>query len=359
MASRLRGCAKIFASWSYDQVSNGVVAERLCTGLQLREEWFESTPRLQPKVAVSTPATTPGTVMSQKTEQSVLAPELLDEAIRALSTAGVDTPHADATTLWHHAMDTYSEANPAAIKACFMSLIRQREDRVPISYLTGSATLMGLPFHVGPGVFVPRTESEPYLEAALAAITNHKAPRVLDLFAGSAALGLTIAHRRPDVELTAFELSDTALVYAEANRRRRLAAGDPPITLIQTDICALDAFARFRGQCDLVLANPPYVPIGREIRPEFARYQPCDAIYSGDDGLSAARAAAAVAAWSLRPGGHYFTEHSDDQSEAIATLLSNENWFDLVHCMHDHCGLPRWSHAVRSAVPMDALKVSL
>jgi release factor glutamine methyltransferase len=294
--------------------------------------------------------------MSQSAAQSVTDAILVDQAILLLKAAGVEAPRTDAETLWHFAQVTYGTAKAAIFETCFRSLVQQRADRVPIGYLTGSATLLGLSFHVGPGVFVPRTESESFLEAALSAIADSIRPRVLDLFTGSAALGLSVAHRRKDAEVTAFELSDTALIYAESNLRARLAAGDPPITLIQTDICALEAFAEFRGNCDLVLANPPYVPNGLEIRPEFARHQPHQAIYSGDDGLCAARAAAAVSAWSLRPGGHYFTEHSDDQASVIATLLRRNGWFDAVSCAHDHRGLPRWSRAVRTSVPMPTLE---
>lgn len=278
-------------------------------------------------------------------------PESVAKAVICLSRAGISDPKDETLRLWSYVERTYSDATPAQRTTCFEGLIRQRASRVPLGYLLRSATLMGLSFDVGPGVFVPRPESEPYLSAALHSIAEVPRPSVFDLFSGCAALALIIANRRPDAKVTAVERGDDAMLYAEANARARLCAGDRPIALRQADVADDKVFAPFSGSVDLVTANPPYVPIDRTLRPEYERFQPSSAIFSGADGLDAARASAQAAAITLRPGGQYFVEHSDDQEDAVRTLLLSGGRFESVSCYRDHRGLPRWSRARRTGGP--------
>ncbi|MFZ5962426.1 N5-glutamine methyltransferase family protein [Thalassococcus sp. BH17M4-6] len=282
-----------------------------------------------------------------------LAPHLSEtaamaKAVRLLTDAGVTDPVADAAAILDYADTAFADAPPEVFDRCLASLLDQRARRVPLGYLTGSARVLGLEFAAGPGAFVPRRESEDYVRRALDSIRPVAAPRVLDLFSGVGALALIVAHHRPDAAVTAVELSDDALVYAETNRRRRALAGDPPIDLVQADIFDDGWYADLVQSCDLVMANPPYVPLAKIIRPEFARYQPREAIYSGEDGLDAMRAATVVAASTLKPGGWYFVEHGEEQADSVDGVLTGAGLFEAVRCNRDAYGLPRWSFAART-----------
>ena len=272
----------------------------------------------------------------------------MKNAVHLLSEADVTDPEADAAAILAYAATAFSGAPRPVYDRCLASLLHQRARRVPLGYLTRTATVLGIEFDAGPGAFVPRKESEAYVLRALDSIKSVPAPKVLDLFSGVGALALIVAHRRPDAAVTAVELSDDALVYAEENQRRRALAGDCEISLIQADICDTDWCSGLAGQYDLVMANPPYVPLSKEIRPEFARYQPREAIFSGTDGLDAMRAATVVSASVLKPGGWYFLEHGEEQADLVASALTEFGLFDHVHCHRDLYDLPRWTCAVRT-----------
>ena len=267
-------------------------------------------------------------------------------ATATLSAAGVASPEYDAAELLAHVLGTtrgaLATAGPLtpAQQAAFEELVARRARREPLQHLTGTAAFRYVELAVGPGVFVPRPETEVLagwgVHAAAAVLAEGRVPVVVDLCTGSGAIALAVATEVPDAEVHAVELSEDAYAWATRNL-----AGSG-VDLRQGDMA--EAFPDLDGGVDVVLCNPPYIPLEayESVAPEARDHDPSLALWSGDDGLTAMRVLERVAARLLRPGGVVGAEHADVQGEsAPAVFRAAERWVD-VRDHRDLAGRPRY-----------------
>jgi release factor glutamine methyltransferase len=276
-------------------------------------------------------------------------------AAERLAAAGVASPRHDAEVLAAHVLGVprsrLALAGPLSEEqyARYTDLVDQRAARVPLQHLTGLAGFRLLEFAVGPGVFVPRPETEVLVGWALAALAGLPAPLVVDLCAGSGAIALALANElggRPHVH--AVERDPLALAWAQRNAEARTAAGDPPVTLHRGDVADPALLADLAGTVDLVAANPPYVPAGSLLEPEVAWHDPPAALWGGPDGLDPIRQIERAAARLLRPGGAVAVEHADTQGQAVPELFTRTvRWTDVTD-HPDLAGRPRLTTARRA-----------
>ncbi len=280
------------------------------------------------------------------------------EASARLEAAGIRSPETDAVELAAFALRTTAgdvrramvlRTTPdAGFAAAFEALISERLTRVPLQHLTGRAHFRRLTLAVGPGVFVPRPETEVSaglaIDAASAMGHGGDGVVVVDLCTGSGAIALAVKDELPAAAVLAVELSDLAHGWALANRDRL--GLDVDVRLGD----ATTAFDDLEGQVDVVVSNPPYIPVGAvPVDPEVRDHDPDLALYGGSaDGLAIPLAVAARAAVLLREGGVLVMEHADSQGDSLpAALRATGLWADVV----DHAdltGRPRATVAVRA-----------
>jgi release factor glutamine methyltransferase len=224
--------------------------------------------------------------------------------------------------------------------AAFQALIERRSAREPLQYLTGEAPFRHIVLAVGPGVFIPRPETELLVDAALPDLRTITRPRVVDLCSGSGALALAIADEVPSAEVYAVEQSPPALLYLRRN------AGDR-VTVVESDIADPALLASAAGTVDVVVCNPPYVPTAVLVSPEVLR-DPGKAVFSGAAGLDLMPIVIAAAARLLRTGGLVIIEHDDTQGESVPALLREDGrWVDVMDHL-DLTGRARFVTARRS-----------
>ncbi|GAA1308292.1 peptide chain release factor N(5)-glutamine methyltransferase [Saccharothrix xinjiangensis] len=274
------------------------------------------------------------------------------EAERMLAAAGVDSPRVDAELLAAHVLGVERSrlpliplVDPPVVDALHKVVLR-RVERIPLQHITGWAHLGGVDLDVGPGVFVPRPETELLLDWALSTVEPED-PLVVDLCTGSGALALAAAHHLPAARVHAVERDTTALSWARRNADARANAGDTPVTLHAGDVADPGLLSDLDGRVDLVLCNPPYVPESTEVPPEVADHDPRQAVFGGPDGLAVIRHVVTVAARLLRPGGHVAIEHDDTQGESVPALLSARRVLTDVADHRDLAGRPRFATARR------------
>jgi release factor glutamine methyltransferase len=273
---------------------------------------------------------------------------LLDEialATARLAEAGVDSPRADAEIIAAHVHNVKRgelHAVPdSEFDATFWADIGRRENREPLQHITGQAYFRYLELDVGPGVFVPRPETEVMTGWAIDRLRamNVAAPVVVDLGTGSGAIALSIAQEVPRATVHAVEGDPLARSWAERNVTKHvdgytagrvlLHAGDFTTPEPRAGLRELDQLA---GTVDLVVSNPPYIPLGSIVQPEVAEYDPPGALWSGVDGLDAMRAVERAARWLLRPGGLVAVEHSDKQGDPVFWIFAEEaGWRDTTN----------------------------
>ncbi|MEO7070173.1 MAG: peptide chain release factor N(5)-glutamine methyltransferase [Nostocoides sp.] len=281
-------------------------------------------------------------------------------ATARLREAGVPSPEIDALVLAAHAagldLPGVREAMVLDLPepAAYADLVAERAARVPLQHLTGRAGFRHVELRVGPGVFVPRPETEMVAGLAIAAsgggegtppsASDHLHPVVVDLCTGSGAIALAIKDELPGADVYAVELDPLAHGWAVANRD---ALG------LEVEIRLGDAtteFADLEGLVDVVVANPPYIPTGMvPVDPEVRDHDPEVALYGGSaDGLAIPLAVAARAAVLLKPGGVLVMEHADSQGETLpAALRHTGQWVD-VRDEPDLTGRPRATVARRA-----------
>ncbi|TDE15023.1 peptide chain release factor N(5)-glutamine methyltransferase [Jiangella asiatica] len=283
--------------------------------------------------------------------------EQLRAAADRLTTAEVPSPRHDAEVLAAHVLgvergELITQPEPdAEFTARFDELVRRRADRIPLQHLTGQAHFRHVTLRVGPGVFIPRPETEltagVAVDEARALVEAGRVPVVVDLFAGSGAIAVSVATEVRPSMVHAVEREDDAVTWL-----RRNAAGNSII--VHRDDVALVAqrsLSMLLGQVDIVTANPPYVPAAADIRdPEVAEHDPPAALWSGDDGLDAMRMLADVAARLLRPGGLLVAEHADMQGEAAPEVFRRHAAWTEVADHLDLAGRPRYVTARRAAL---------
>lgn len=272
----------------------------------------------------------------------------IDSATTLLADAGINSARYDAEelaaqlagtergrlSLIHSPDDTFFDRYHAAIA--------ERSRRVPLQHITGTAAFGPLTLFVGPGVFIPRPETEVMLEWAIAQ-SLPAAPVIVDVCTGSGALALALAQRWPSARVIGIDDSDAALQYA-----RRNSAGTT-VELVRADAGEPGLLAELDGQVDLVVANPPYVPDGVELEPEVAQHDPPRAVFGGPDGMTIINAVVGLASRWLRPGGWFAIEHDDSTSSPTSELISGTGLFDDVTARSDLTGRPRFVTAHRKA----------
>lgn len=219
--------------------------------------------------------------------------------------------------------------------AAFDALVAQRARRVPLQHLVGSTGFRYLDLRVGPGVFVPRPETELVAQAVL----DHLAPAggrpvVVDLCSGSGAIALSVAHELPGTTVHAVELDPAALSWA----RRNDPDGRVTWHLAPVEGC----LPELDGQVDVVASNPPYVPDGTPVDRETAEHDPVLAVFGGPDGLDVVRQVEAAARRLLRPGGLLVVEHDVTHGEAAPALLRAAGGWAEVADHEDLTGRPRF-----------------
>ncbi|MBO0854055.1 MAG: peptide chain release factor N(5)-glutamine methyltransferase [Nocardia sp.] len=278
----------------------------------------------------------------------------ITEAAAILAAAGVPSARTDAEYLAAHVLGVdrsrlvlLSEFTGDRFDR-FRALVARRAQRVPLQHLTGSATMGGLDLRVGPGVFLPRPETELLLEwglSRLAPAGEH--PIVVDLCSGSGALALSIAHARPGARVHAVEIDPAARQWTRRNADHRAAQGDTPITVHDGDVTDPAILIDLNGRVDLVVANPPYIPSGACLDPEVAEHDPHLALFGGPDGLSVITPMVTTIARLLRPGGAVAVEHDDSHGDRVADLFDAHGGFAEIAQHRDLAGRPRFVTADR------------
>jgi release factor glutamine methyltransferase len=271
----------------------------------------------------------------------------IDSATTLLADAGINSARFDAEELAAHLTGTERGRLPLidspddAFFDRYRAAVAARSHRVPLQHLTGTAAFGPLTLFVGPGVFIPRPETEALLEWATAQCLPG-APLIVDVCTGSGALALALAQRWPAARVLGIDDSDAALDYA-----RRNSAGTA-IELLHADATDLQLLAELDGQVDLLVANPPYVPEAVELEPEVSHYDPPHAVFAGPDGMAVIPAIIGLAGRWLRPGGFFAVEHDDTTSLCTTELVSGTGLFDDIVARADLTGRPRFVTARRS-----------
>jgi release factor glutamine methyltransferase len=237
---------------------------------------------------------------------------------------------------------------PDDVAVRFGTLVAQRADRVPLQHLTGRAPFRFIDLAVGPGVFVPRPETEQLTGWALDRLAGAPAPVVVDLGSGSGAIALSIAHECPGARVTAVERDPGAIEWTRHNATARAEAGDTPVEVLSGDMTDSQLLTALDGAVDVVVSNPPYVPDGAVVPREVADHDPPLALWGGPDGLDVVRGLLVTAARLLRPGGWLGIEHADQQGSALPALVRAHSAFTGVEDHPDLAGRPRFTTARRA-----------
>jgi release factor glutamine methyltransferase len=271
----------------------------------------------------------------------------LAEAAAGLAAAGVESPRVDAELLAAHVLDLprgrlllVDTLRPDELRR-FTALVAERARRIPLQHLLGTAAFRHLDLSVGDGVFIPRPETE--LLAGWGIERTAPGATVVDLCSGTGAIALAVADEARPARVIAVERSPVACAYL-----RRNAAGFPAVRVVEGDVTAPGLLADLRGEVDVLLCNPPYVPAGTPVPPEVAGHDPAEAVFGGADGLDVIRPVLALAADLLKPGGHVGIEHDDVHGAAVPDLLRADGRFTEVTARADLAGRPRFATARRA-----------
>ena len=266
-----------------------------------------------------------------------------------MTAAGVPTPRVDAELLLSHVLGvprtrllSVSSVHPSVV-VTFDRLLNRRAKREPLQHILGRAPFRHLMLSVGPGVFIPRPETELLVDAALTYLRAHPldAPLVVDLCSGSGALAVSVATECPGSRVIAVEYEPDALPWLQRNAR------GTSVEVREGDAADPELLADLRGAVDIVLANPPYVPAAAIVDAEV-RADPAPAVFGGADGLQLLPAVISRAAEWLRPGGLFAMEHEASQGEVAPELLRMDGRWQAIADHLDLAGRPRYVTAVRT-----------
>ncbi|MGY5882878.1 peptide chain release factor N(5)-glutamine methyltransferase [Modestobacter lacusdianchii] len=276
---------------------------------------------------------------------------LVADAARRLAAAGVESPRVDAELLLCAVLGTTRTALltlgevPAGPADRFAALVEERAARVPLQHLTGTAPFRHVELAVGPGVFVPRPETELIAGWVLDRIAGLTGPTVVDLGAGSGAIALSVAHEHPGARVVAVERDAGAIEWTRHNAATRAAAGDTPVEVLAGDMTDPQLLTELDGTVDVVVSNPPYVPDGARLPQEVADHDPPLALWGGPDGLDVVRGLLGTAARLLRPGGWLGIEHADQQGSSLPEMVRRHGRWAGVADHADLAGRPRYTTA--------------
>ncbi|GIE83934.1 peptide chain release factor N(5)-glutamine methyltransferase [Actinoplanes regularis] len=278
-------------------------------------------------------------------DRTRLAPELAS-ATAELSASGVSSPRVDAELLAAYVLDVprsrliLVDTIRAAELDRFRALVAERARRIPLQHLVGTAAFRHVELAVGDGVFVPRPETE--LLAGWGIERTVPGATVVDLCSGSGAIAVSVADESKAGRVIAVERSPAALPWL-----RRNAAGYERLEVVEGDVTDPELLAGLRGQVDVLLCNPPYVPDGTPVPPEVSDHDPVEAVFGGADGLCVIRPVIGNAAALLKPGGWVGIEHDDVHGAAVPDLLRADGRFTEVTAHDDFTGRPRFATARR------------
>jgi release factor glutamine methyltransferase len=276
--------------------------------------------------------------------------EAITRAAGTLAAAGIDSARTDAEFLAAHAAGTergrlaLAEPVDPGFFDRFADAIATRARRVPLQHITGIAAFGPLQLQVGPGVFIPRPETEAILEWALAQRLP-ESPVIVDLCTGSGALAVALATAIPGATVIAVDDDPAALDYARRN------TASTPVRLVAADVTEPGLLPDLLGAVDLVVANPPYIPAGAELEPEVSHHDPHHALFGGVDGMAVIRPLVRRAADWLRTGGMLAVEHDDTTSRACVEAVRDTGAFTDVTPRRDLAGRLRFVTARRDPIP--------
>lgn len=269
---------------------------------------------------------------------------LLNDAIRRLQSAGVDTPRLDAELLLAQVLQrdrTYLFAHPEDVPAAgvagrYAALVARREAREPLPYLLGTWEFMGLPFQVSPGVLIPRPETETLVEAAAARLAPDA--RILDVGAGSGCISVGLARLLSRARILALEPSPEALDVARRNVEALGFSGR--IQVIHGRFPEDTAQLR---DLDAIVSNPPYIPSAEvdELEPELRHHEPRAALDGGPDGLDVLRPLVRIGPDLLKPDGLLAVEVAMGQAGLVGELLRTDGCWRAIECVQDLAGILR------------------
>lgn len=282
-------------------------------------------------------------------------------AAAALSRAGIDSAPVEARLICAHVLgidpsrlmvaDGLDEAAVAEVERIVAA---RAGEKVPLQYLFGRATSGRLDLAVGPGVFIPRPETELLVEWVLARLPapgGGARPVIVDLCAGSGTIALEIAHARPDAQVHAVELHDAALVWLRRNAAERAAAGDTPIAIHRGDATDPGLLPELRGRATVVVSNPPYIPLTDDLPADVLGHEPSTALFGGTDGLVVVVPLVDLAASLVAPGGFLAVEHDDTTGPEVAAVVERQGRFGTVEQHTDLAGRPRF---VTATTPVES-----
>ncbi|MFZ1174788.1 MAG: peptide chain release factor N(5)-glutamine methyltransferase [Mycobacterium sp.] len=277
----------------------------------------------------------------------------IDSAAALLAEAGIDSARGDAEQLAAHLAGTdrgrlaLLESPGDDFLGRYRDVVAARSRRVPLQHLTGTAAFGPVMLDVGPGVFIPRPETEAILAWATAQRLGAR-PVIVDLCTGSGALAVTLAYYWPEARIIGIDDSDVALEYARRN------AQGTAVELARADVTELVSkpgmLPELDEGVDLIVANPPYVPDDTAVEPEVAQHDPHHAVFGGPDGMAVIAPIVRLAGRWLCPGGLIAVEHDDTTSSATIELLEDTGLFDDVQARQDLAGRPRFVTARRRRV---------
>lgn len=263
---------------------------------------------------------------------------VIAEATEKLGAAGIDTARVDAEQLAAYAAGVdrgrllLVDPDPAFLER-YRGLVAARAERVPLQHLTSTAAFGPVTLDVGPGVFIPRPETEAMLEWALHRPLPDTAV-IVDLCTGSGALAAALVHARPLARVIAVDDSPDALRYTRRN------AGS--VEVLEADVTAPAVLAELDGLVDLVVCNPPYIPEGAQLEPEVAEHDPAHALFGGPDGMAVIGPVVTLAVRLLKPGGYLAIEHDDTTAAQTVAVFEAAAAFVDVTSHLDLTGRPRF-----------------
>ena len=265
----------------------------------------------------------------------MLLSELLTRGSELLRQAGIESAEVDAQLLAAHVLGisrgelqsklfTNDELSEELSKS-ITDIIRKRSERIPVQHLTGIAYFRNLELFVGPGVFVPRPETEIVAQFAITALKEiPNEPIAVDLCTGSGAIAISMATEVPNSKVYAWELNPESEPWLRKNTRGN-------VELVMADIAAdHKLFSELEGVVDVVISNPPYIPNDAVPRdPEVRLHDPSLALYGGVDGMDIMRVVSRRALQLLKPGGLLVVEHADNQAQIVADLFIADGWKEI------------------------------
>lgn len=282
------------------------------------------------------------------------ARRLLRDGQRRLTDAGIGNAGAEARWLWASVMGVdggamVARTTPTDEQATrFEALVARRCQRQPLQHLLGRAAFRHLDLHVGPGVFVPRPETELLVDLVLGYLAPIANPVVVDLCSGSGAIGLAVACEAPQSRVTLLERSGAALDWLRRNVADQPAPVRRRIHVVQADVTTTSsrvALADQMGKVDVVVVNPPYVPTSTVVGPEV-EHDPPEAVFAGVDGLDLFPSLSELALALLHSGGRLALEHDESHPDALSAYLAAQGWLELTE-VADLTGRPRFITALR------------